>query len=158
MTSDRAFFRHVLAALAYRATKPLRDVPPGFAAFPPGETVRTAAQILAHLGDLLEWAASAAEGTPQWRPLPSRDWAADVERFYAALARLDARLASDVEVPVPLERVFQGPIADAFTHVGQLSLLRRQAGAPVRGENFFVADIQPGRVGFDQPPPVREFD
>ena len=158
MTSDRTFFRHVLATLAYRAAKPLRGVGPDFAAFAPGEASRTAAQILAHLGDLLEWAASAAEGAPQWRPVPSSSWASDVDRFYAAIARLDARLASDAELPAPLERLFQGPIADAFTHVGQLSLLRRQAGSPVRGENFFVADIQPGRVGFDQPSPVREFD
>lgn len=158
MSSDRTFFRHALATLAYRAAKPLRDAPPGFAAFPPGGTARTAAQIVAHLGDLLEWAASAAEGAPQWRPLPSTSWGADVDRFYAAIARLDARLASDAEFAVPIARVFQGPIADAFTHVGQLSLLRRQAGAPVRGENYFVADIQPGRVGVDQPPPVREFD
>ena len=148
----------MLATLAYRAAKPLRDVPPDFTAFRPDGSARTAAQLLAHLGDLLEWAASTAEGAPQWRPVPSGAWAADVDRFYAALARLDARLAAGADLPVPLERLFQGPIADAFTHVGQLSLMRRQAGSPVRGENFFLAEIRSGRVGIDQPPPVREFD
>lgn len=158
MTSDRTFFRHVLATLAYRAAKPLRDAPPDFGTFPPGGAERTAAQVLAHLGDLLEWAASAAEGASQWRPVPPGAWAADVDRFYAAVARLDTRLASGDDLPVRLERLFQGPIADAFTHVGQLSLLRRRAGAPVRGENFVLAEIQVGRVGVDQPPAVREFD
>ncbi len=158
MTEARTQFRHILATLAYRAAKPLRDVPPGFPAFAGPGGGRTAAQILAHLGDLLEWAASAADGQPLWQPVPPGAWADDVRRFHGALSRLDASIASRSELPVPLDRLFQGPIADAFTHVGQLSLLRGQAGSPVRGENFFVADIQPGRTGIDQPRAVREFD
>jgi len=158
MTDATTLLRHMLATLAYRAAKPLRDVPPHFASFRPAGSPRSAAEILAHLGDLLEWAASAAEGRPAWQPVPAGDWTADAARFYAALARLDACLAAASEPPVPLDRLWQGPIADAFTHVGQLSLLRRQAGAPVRGENFFMADIRVGRVTADQPPPVREFD
>ncbi len=58
----------------------------------------------------------------------------------------------------PAEKLFQGPIADAFTHVGQIAMLRRMAGAPVRGENYYQARIVAGRVGVDQTAPVREFD
>jgi hypothetical protein len=37
-------------------------------------------------------------------------------------------------------------------------MLRRLAGAPVKGENYFKAEIQAGRVGPEQMPPRREFD
>jgi hypothetical protein len=49
-------------------------------------------------------------------------------------------------------------VADALTHVGQIALLRRMAGAPVRGENYFRAEIVAGRIGTEQTPPRREFD
>ena len=53
-----------------------------------------------------------------------------------------------------IPRLLAGPIADAMTHVGQLALLRRMAGVPTIGENYFAADIVTGRVGPDQSPPV----
>jgi hypothetical protein len=71
---------------------------------------------------------------------------------------LDGELAGGAPAAFSAEKLFQGPIADAFTHVGQLALLRRLAGAPVRGENFVRADIVAGRVGAEQSPPALEFD
>jgi hypothetical protein len=53
--------------------------------------------------------------------------------------------------------LIQGPIADALTHVGQIAMLRRLAGCPIPGENYFAADIAPGRVGAQQAQPVQEF-
>jgi hypothetical protein len=35
--------------------------------------------------------------------------------------------------------------------------MRRAAGAPIKGENYFVADIEAGRVGQEQTLPKREF-
>jgi hypothetical protein len=40
-----------------------------------------------------------------------------------------------------MERLFQGPIADALTHVGQIAMLRRMAGCACQFENFYIADI-----------------
>jgi hypothetical protein len=57
----------------------------------------------------------------------------------------------------PIENLFQGPIADALTHTGQLAMLRRFAGSPVRGENFYGAAITVGQVGSVQPAPVKSF-
>lgn len=79
-----------------------------------------------------------------------------MERFFGALAAFDAYLATPGALQAPAERLFQGPIADALTHVGQLATRRRMAGAPVRGENYYLADITIGRVGLEQAPPVRE--
>jgi hypothetical protein len=158
MTADRALFRHTLAVLAYRAAKPLRDAPDTFATFRSGDTTRTPAQILAHMGDLLDWALSSVSGAETWHNSKPLSWQEGRARFFAALERLDAYLASDAPAAAPLDKLFQGPIADALTHVGQLTMLRRQHGAPVRGENYYAAKIETGRTGADQPAPVREFD
>jgi hypothetical protein len=119
---------------------------------------RTAGELLAHVGDLFDWALSIATGREAWhdsKPLP---WDREVERFFATLAAFDACLASEEPLHGEAERLFQGPVADALTHVGQIAMLRRLAGAPVRGENYFRADIAEGRVGPEQSAPKREFD
>lgn len=160
MGSDpaRDLLRHTLATLAYRGGKATRDVPEGFGDLKVGETTRTPGEILAHVGDLLDWALTMAEGKASWSDSKPRPWAEEVARFHAGLARLDAFLASAAPVAAPLERLFQGPIADALAHVGQIALLRRLAGGPVRGENYAKAEITPGRVGPEQAAPRREFD
>jgi hypothetical protein len=157
-TSSRNLLRHALATLAYRGGKTLRGAPESFAGFEAAAGTRTPLAILAHLGDLLDWALSQAQGGNQWRPIPPSGWNAGVQRFFRSLEALDAHLASEAPLGTSAEKLFQGPVADALTHVGQLALLRRMAGAPVRGENYAVADIAVGRVGPEQAPPRREFE
>lgn len=154
----REFLRHAVATLAYRGGKVLRDVPDNYASFKVGETSRTPGQILAHVGDLLDWALTQARGNEKWRDATPSTWEQEVRRFYAALDALDRYLASDAPLGRPCELIFQGAIADSLTHVGQLAMLRRLAGQPVRGENYSVADIALGRVGPAQSPSRREFD
>jgi hypothetical protein len=153
----RELLRHMLATLAYRGGKALRDAPAEFATMQAGPNGRTPVQILAHLGDLLEWALWLAKGQHVWKEAAPLPWEQETTRFFAALAALDAYLASAAPLNAPVEKLFQGPIADAFTHVGQLAMMRRLGGSPMRGENYFRADIVVGRVGADQPAPVREF-
>jgi hypothetical protein len=153
----RVLLRHTIATLAYRGGKALRDAPSGFAEFDAGHGLRTPGKILAHIADLFDWALSIAQGEQKWfnsEPLP---WDRGCERFLASLKKFDEFLASHNALQAPPERLFQGPIADALTHVGQISMLRRMAGSPVKGENYFVADIAAGRVGPDQPAPKFEF-
>jgi len=154
----REILRHTLATLAYRGAKAVRGAPDSFASFKASETTRTPAQILAHIGDLLDWALSIAKSAETWHNAKPLLWREEVERFHGALERFDNYLASDAELSATCERLFQGPIADALTHVGQLTMLRRIAGAPVRGENYSRAKIAAGRVGTDQETPKREFD
>ena len=153
----RTFLRHTLATLSYRGGKAVRGVPAGFALFAPGGGGRSAVAILAHVGDLLDWALSIAKGERVWKESPPLGWDAEVARFHAACRALDDVLASDAPLAAPSEKLFQGPIADALTHVGQIAILRRLFGEPVKGENYYVADIATGRVGEDQAPPRREF-
>jgi len=156
--ADREFLRHCVASLAYRGAKALRGAPDRFEEFRISETTRSSGEILAHIGDLLDWALSLAAGQRRWHDSPSLAWAHGSQRFFSALAALDAHLASNAPLHAPLEKIFQGPIADALTHVGQIATRRALAGSPVRGENYFVADIIAGRVGPEQSPPRREFD
>ena len=154
----RQLLRHIVATLAYRAGKTVREAPVSFADYRAAESTRTPIQILAHMGDLMDWALSIVSGKQQWhdsKPLP---WLREVTRFFASLAALEAYLASDKPLHGDLGKLFQGGLADALTHTGQIAMLRRMAGCPVRGENYYVAQIEKGRVGADQAAPVREFD
>ena len=155
---ERQMLRHTLATLAYRGGKTLRGAPEGFSGFRASASTRTPGQVLAHIGDLLDWALSIAQGKQEWHNSQMQSWELDSQRFFAALAALDAYLASGEPLGAPVEKLFQGPIADALTHVGQIAILRRMADAPVRAENYFRAEIVAGRVGPDQAAPKREFD
>ena len=154
----RDLLRHTVATLAYRGGKAVRGAPEGFEALKAGPTTKTPGEILAHVGDLLDWAVTMAVGTPAWRESKPLPWEAEVARFHAGLAKLDAVLASEAPLATEPGKLFQGPIADALTHVGQIALLRRLGGGPIRGENYFRADIAAGRVGPEQASPKREFD
>jgi len=157
----RAFVRHTIATLAYRGAKILRGAPAGFGACRAADAstqTRSAVEILAHIGDLLDWTAVLVAGDKGWRTSPPQSWQHEVDRFFAGLQTVDAALVSDSTPSRSLECIFQGPIADALTHLGQLGLLRRIAGAPLRGESFVLAEIVAGRVGPEQAAPVREFD
>ncbi|HXT64047.1 MAG TPA: hypothetical protein VN696_13495 [Pyrinomonadaceae bacterium] len=156
--SKREMLRHTVATLAYRGAKAVRDAPESFASFKASPTTRTPAEILAHIGDLLDWALSIAQGNETWHNSEPLPWPEEIARFHTALARFDDYLASDGELEASCERMFQGPIADALTHVGQLTMLRRVAGDPMKGENYSRAKIEAGRVGADQQKPKREFD
>jgi len=153
-----AFLRHALATLAYRGGKAVAGVPPGFAEFRAGPTTRTPVEILAHVGDLLAWTEWMVQGQQVWSNATPAPWLEEVARFFARLESLDRLLAAATTLGRPVEVLFQGPIADALTHVGQINLLRRLADAPVGGENYAKADIQAGRVGLDQAEPRVEFE
>jgi hypothetical protein len=154
----RELLRHTVATLSYRGAKAVRGAPDSFASFGSSDTKRTPGRILAHIGDLLDWALSIAKGAEAWHESESLSWNEEVERFHKALESFDNYLASDAELSGTCERLFQGPIADALTHVGQIAMLRRMAGVPIKGENYSRAKIEAGRVGAEQEAPKREFD
>ena len=154
---DLALLRHLLATLAYRAAKVLRDVPPGFATFGDGPS-RRPVNIVAHMADLMEWGTRLAAGEYRWTAGGGEDWDAEVERFLRGMRALDDAIVTHATSGRDAEMVISGPLADALTHVGQLAMLRRAAGAPVRPESYARAEITIGRLGLDQAAPIREFD
>ena len=156
--ASRRLLRHTIATLAYRAEKVLRGMPADVAERRPSPTSRTPLEILVHMGDLMEWGLRMTSGEMRWHSVHVASWTPAVERFFTGLTALDAALEAAGPECRPAEIIFQGPIADALTHVGQISMLRGMAGTPVRPESYARADIQAGRVGRDQPAPRAEFD
>jgi hypothetical protein len=154
----RRLLRHTIATLAYRAEKVLRDAPEGFAGHRLSSASRTPLEIVSHMGDLMEWGERMARGEYRWIAVPSDEWAPACERFFRAILAFDTTLIDasfDVHSP---DVIFQGPIADALTHVGQLAMIRGVVGAPVRPESYAKAEVAVGRVGREQSATRKEFD
>jgi hypothetical protein len=160
MEGHHEFLRHALATLAYRAAKAVREAPESFGSFKASPTTRTPGEILAHMVDLMDWGLSMSREKPVWHNSPVLPWSELVESFFGALTAWDAHLASNAPIATPAEKIFQGPIADALSHTGQINLLRRMAGSAVRGENYSRASIAAGQTTATQPPPQAgsEFD
>ncbi|NNF00598.1 MAG: hypothetical protein HKN25_16385 [Pyrinomonadaceae bacterium] len=154
----REILRHIIATVAYRAKKPLTDAPVGFGEFKIGDKTKSPVEILSHMCDLFEWSLSQAKGTEFSRGSNLLTWDQEIERFYRALSDFDEFIAGKESLHAPLENLIQGPVADSLTHVGQIAMMRRLANSPIRGENFFKADIRIGRVSKEQSPPTLEFD
>lgn len=157
-TSARELLCHAVATIAYRGGKAIRGAPESFAAYRCSPESRTPVEILAHVGDLFDWAVWHMNGKHVWNESEPLPWDEEVARFFDRLSRVDERLASAEPLGCSVERLFQGPFADALTHVGQIAMLRRMHGAPVRAENYFQAEIETGRTGAEQAAPVRELD
>ena len=156
--TDRRMLRHTLATLAYRCGKAISAAPSGFDQYRAGDKTRAPAEILAHIGDLFDWALCLAKGEHKWNDSKPLSWEQEVARFYGAVQAFDDYLASEAPLRFSAERLFQGPVADALTHVGQIAMLRRMAGAPIRGENYFKAEISVGTLGATSSVKRVEFD
>ena len=154
---ELALLRHALATVAYRGGKTLRGAPDSFANYSSGENGRSPAKILAHVGDLYDWALSIVSGNQVWKDSHPLPWEKEVDRFFASLKKFDDYLASGNEMHETAAALFQGPIADSLTHIGQIAMLRRMAGCAIKGENYHKAEIVTGRVGVEQSAPRREF-
>ena len=150
MTIDlkRELLRHLVATLAFRAKVAVLDAPENFAAFKIDKTVRTPAEILAHLGDLLQGSLYLMQGELIYLESTPLPWDEELTRFFSAVKTFDSYLASDAPLNQPIEKIMQGPIADALTHVGQIIMLRRAAGSPAHAASYFTAEIVPGEIDF----------
>lgn len=142
----RDLLRHVVATVAYRGGIAVSGSPENFAAFRVDETARTPGEILAHIGDLLEGSLYLVKGEIVYLTSAPLPWNEEVSRFFSAVKGFDSYLASDAPLACPVEKLIQGPIGDALTHVGQIVMLRRMAGKPVRVESYFTAEIVAGCI------------
>jgi hypothetical protein len=158
--TDLELLRHTVATLSYRAAKTMRDAPAEFADFKPGPSSKTPVQVVAHMGDLFDWAISMLAGDWKWHDSSPLPWQQECDRFFRTLKAFDDGLASGQPIKADPTKLFQGPIADALTHTGQLAALRRLADCPMKGESYARADIVIGRIGLGQTPadPRYEFD
>src|SRR5438046_8034779 len=80
--SSRQLLRHTLATVAYRGGKTLREAPESFAQFKIAEKSRTPEQVLAHIGDLYDWALALCRGKHEWHNSAPLPWEQEVQRFF----------------------------------------------------------------------------
>ena len=144
--AKRELLRHMVATVAYRGGIAISGAPEGFAMFRVNEDVRAPGEILAHIGDLLEGSLYLLKGEMVYLTSAPLPWGEEVSRFFSVAERLDEYLGSGAPLACPVEKLIQGPIGDALTHVGQIVMLRRVFGSPVRAESYFTVDITPGIV------------
>jgi hypothetical protein len=142
----RELLRHLLATLAYRGGIAIVDAPENFAEFRIHETTRNAGEILAHMGDLVEGSLYLVKGEFVYLQSLPQKWDDDVKRFFNAIKEFDLYLASAAPLAEPVEKILQGPIADALTHVGQIVMMRRLAGKSIQEGNYFTAEIKAGEI------------
>lgn len=155
MNNEIQLFRHILATLAYRANRAIEGAPESFASF--NGAGREPVSILSHMANLLIGSLAKANGIKTIYRSEPASWPEETKRFFDAIAAFDAHLAADQPILIPLSLIFQGPVSDALTHVGQLCMLRRLAGCPIRGENYFLATVTVGHVTAEQAEPVKPF-
>jgi hypothetical protein len=150
----REMLQHFLAALAYRTQKALRGAPAEFAAFSPGNQIRTPKDLLRHMSSVLGYSRTfLIGGSYQAQPLETLEQ--EIIRFHSLIEDIANHLDSERPLTgVTEEQLLQGPLFDAMTHAGQLAMLLRLAGVPVAPENFVFADIHRNRLGPDQPAPA----
>lgn len=144
MSVKTELVRHFLATLAYRLNVILEIAPDDFAEFTTGSGARTSVEILRHMSDLM--AATLSRYGFERDATPDIPWKAEQVRFFGRLRQLDEILKEPDRIPKePIERLLQGPLADAMTHVGQLAMLLRLSGTPLKAESYILADIQAGK-------------
>jgi hypothetical protein len=158
--TTRLILRHLLATIAYRAGKVVRDAPHAFGDHRQTPDSPSSVDILAHMGDLMEWVLRLLRGEWTWTAADARPWDQEVARFFRTLKAVDDELASGAPIKSDPAILIQGGLADALTHTGQLAMLRRLSGHKMKSENYARAEVVIGRVGLDQTPPVprHEFD
>lgn len=142
----RELFRHLVATVAFRGGVAVLDAPENFSVFRVNEATRTPGELLAHIGDLLKGSLHLVKGELVYLTSAPLSWEEEIARFFSAVKEFDSYLASGAPLACPVEKLIQGPIGDALTHVGQIVMLRRMAGKPVRVESYFTAEIVAGEV------------
>jgi hypothetical protein len=136
-----SLLRHFLASLEYRCTKAIEDAPSLYPALSLGHGVRTPHEILIHMNTVLRYALCVVTHSENVK-LAEGTWEDEKQKFHFIIKSLDEALSSELPVQEDMaERLLQGPLSDAMTHVGQLSMLRRLAGSPIPAENFFKAKL-----------------
>jgi hypothetical protein len=144
--------RHLVATIAYRASRAFRDAPAGFANVRLADDGWCAKEMVLHMANVLAFAYSTITQSDRVRHEP-KDWAGEVERFYAILGDIDAKLAAGASLEPGWDlKLVQGPFADTLTHVGQLLSMRRRCGSPIPAANYIKADIRTGVTALDAQP------
>jgi len=144
--------RHLLATIAYRASRSLKHSPAEFENTRLSDDGMSARELLLHMTNVIAFATATVMGTDRIRH-EALEWQHEVRRFYSLLAEVDARIAAGVVLEEGMDlKLVQGPFADVLTHIGQLHAMRRRAGSAVAPANYIKASVNVERISLDAQP------
>lgn len=145
------YLRHTLATIAYRFQKSVSVAGKGFAGFSLGKGSRNTTEIIHHIYHVLWWTRVFVQEERFINEKPEKlSFALEIKRVNSELAVLD-KVFSETALGMDFsKRLLQGPLSDVLTHIGQLSMLSRLNGHPIKGEDFSSAEISTGVLDYFQ--------
>ena len=139
--------RHTLATTAYRFQKAVYQANEEFGNLVIGHGVRTPADLINHMNNVLQFTIAKIKDQER-HTIESGSFIQEVTTFNQKLKELDESLAQNEITLETAKKLFQGPISDVITHVGQLAMMRRFNNQPIQGEVFFKAAIEIGKFDY----------
>ena len=137
------FLRHTLATIYYRFNKSVKYRDEAFGDFSLGNESRTPVEIINHMYDVFRSTISFIQEGKILKEQPEKlDLDGEIARFNASIKNLDELFESQEFSENASNRLFQGPLSDILTHIGQISMLSRMNNHPIEGEDFSSASIQ----------------
>jgi len=143
MKMDNDSLRAYLGAIAFRFSYLAKNLESEFAEFDAGHGVRKPIEIIRHMSELINFCMSQYK-TVESRDLEQLDWRGEKERFLALVKEFDRAIVNGTSFNNDLmqaEKMWQGPLADIMTHIGQLVMLRRLWGSPVEKISYWQAPV-----------------
>ena len=147
--TPNAFLRNTLATIAYRFQKSVSQSSDEFGSFSPGNRARTTSEIVNHMYHVLRSTKEFIQNGEFSKEAPSKlTLKEETDRFNSELRELDSLLLQEDLGISYANRLFQGPLSDILTHIGQISMMSRLNGSPISGEDFSSAPIEIGRLNY----------
>ena len=142
---ENEYLRHTLSTIAYRFQKAVKNVEMDFGDFSAGRESRTPNEIINHMYHILNATKIYILKERSQKELPKKlNLKLEIDRFNLELKNVDNVLA-DKDLGINFtKRLLQGPFSDILTHIGQISILSRLDGNPIKGEDFSSASIKTG--------------
>jgi len=140
MNHNNHLLNHFLKALHYRFEKAIHNAAASYPNYEAGHGTRTPLELVGHMNGVLEFAIATLSKQSR-RNIPEQAWQEQTTLYYQKLNELNKLLQKNTFDIETLERILQGPLADAMTHIGQLAMIRRLAKSAIAGENYFAADM-----------------
>jgi len=137
--------RHTISTIKYRFEKSVIDSTEIFGEFNLGKGSRNPIEIINHIYHVLYSTRIFLEEERFYTERPEKlTLTEEIERFNHELITTDKALDM-IELSVTYsKKLLQGPLSDILTHIGQISMMQRLNGRPIKAEDFFAASIETG--------------
>ncbi len=131
---------HLIATIKYRFDYAISNANVEYYQLNIGKGTRTPLEIIHHMRGLMYYSAKVITGdrTPM---ADITSWQEELRLFYESIAMVKDVLSQNTLLPEDYLKLTQGPLSDALTHIGQLSMMSRLNDNPIPKQNFVHAKI-----------------